>query len=274
MKKPSMTIVALATLVTCVASAQTTIRIEIAEVQNGVVFVKGTGATSGAPITWEGNLVTTANRNKGGFSFNGTVPADCIGTLSDGVSTGTVQILGCTPISGGFLPLPRTGQTTSYVAGDDGALQKGLAPPTPRFTDNANGTITDNLSGLIWLKNATCFGLQNWFEALADALGLESAQCGLSDGSVAGDWRLPNVRELQSLVDYGRDEPAMPEGHPFQLGNLKFWSSTSVKSSGFSGTPDFVWVQFFLNGGETVRGYKDCSFLGSCPMVMAVRGGS
>lgn len=51
----------------------------------------------------------------------------------------------------------KTGQTTSYGTRDDGALQKGVAWPNPRFTDNANGTVTDNLTGLIWLKNANCF---------------------------------------------------------------------------------------------------------------------
>ena len=39
--------------------------------------------------------------------------------------------------------LPQTGQTTSYAAGDAGDLQTGLPWPEPRFTDNANGTVTD-----------------------------------------------------------------------------------------------------------------------------------
>ncbi|MGC9023085.1 MAG: hypothetical protein ACP5J5_08205, partial [Dissulfurimicrobium sp.] len=54
----------------------------------------------------------------------------------------------------GTISLPRTGQTQSYGARDDGALQMGATLPTPRFTDNGNGTVTDNLTGLIWLKNA------------------------------------------------------------------------------------------------------------------------
>ena len=55
-------------------------------------------------------------------------------------------------------PVPKTGQTTSYATGDDGELEKGVAWPNPRFTDNNNGTVTDNLTGLIWLKHANCFG--------------------------------------------------------------------------------------------------------------------
>ena len=40
-------------------------------------------------------------------------------------------------------PVPQTGQTTSYAAGDDGALKPGVAWPNPRFTDSANGTVND-----------------------------------------------------------------------------------------------------------------------------------
>ena len=39
-------------------------------------------------------------------------------------------------------PVPKTGQTISYAAGDDGALQKGVTWPVPRFTDNGDGTVT------------------------------------------------------------------------------------------------------------------------------------
>lgn len=52
----------------------------------------------------------------------------------------------------GPAPLPRTGQTTSYTPGDAGALQRGVGWSEPRFTDNEDGTIKDNLTRLIWLK--------------------------------------------------------------------------------------------------------------------------
>src|SRR5215831_10404550 len=136
------------------SSAQA-INIDVAEVQNDAAVVAGSKAAANATITWEGGNVATANKN-GGFKFSGVVPADYVGTLSDGVSTIEVIVLDCTPVSATRAPVPRTGQTTSYAAGDDGALQKGVAWPTPRFTDNNNGTITDNLTGLIWLKNANC----------------------------------------------------------------------------------------------------------------------
>ena len=122
----------------------------------------------------------------------------------------------------------RTGQTISYATGDDGDLQRGISWPSPRFKDNGDGTITDHLTGLIWLKNANCFGARSWSQALVDCNTLASGSCGLTDGSVAGDWRLHNRKELLSLVDYSRYNPALPQGHLFD--NVKssdYWSATS-----------------------------------------------
>ncbi len=129
-------------------------------------------------------------------------------------------------------PTPKTGQTTSYYARDDGALQPGVALPSPRFTDNGNGTVADNLTGLIWLKNADCFGPQNWDSALVEANTLASGACGLSDGSKAGDWHLPNKNELWSLVDYGSYAPALSAGHPFTVVQADSYYSSSTYSLG------------------------------------------
>lgn len=104
-------------------------------------------------------------------------------------------------------PVPKTGQTPTTPlnpapTGSDGNLQKGVTWPAQRFTDKGNGTVTDNLTGLIWLQHATCFGTRTWANALSDCAALASGACGLSDGSIAGDWRLPNIKELLSLLDY------------------------------------------------------------------------
>jgi hypothetical protein len=123
----------------------------------------------------------------------------------------------------------KTGQTLSYAAGDDGDLRWGVTWPSPRFHDNDNGTATDKLTGLIWLKNANCFGLRSWDQALSDSNSLSSGTCGLSDGSNAGDWRLPNRQEIESLIDFSGYDPALPTGHPFSgLASSQYWSSTTV----------------------------------------------
>ena len=126
-------------------------------------------------------------------------------------------------------PVEKTGQTETYATGDDGDLEKGLAWPNPRFTDNADGTVTDNLTGLIWLKNANCFGPKYWYDALVDSNSLADGNCGLTDESVAGDWRLPNTKELQSLIDHGQYNPALSSSYPFTgvQSSETYWTSTS-----------------------------------------------
>ena len=62
-----------------------------------------------------------------------------------------------------------------------------------RFVDCGNGTVKDTRTGLFWLKNANCFGAQNWAAANISAAGLGHGQCGLTDGSLPGDWRLPTL---------------------------------------------------------------------------------
>lgn len=124
--------------------------------------------------------------------------------------------------------VPKSGQTISYATGDDGNPPKGVSWPTPRFTDNLDGTVTDNMTNLIWLQQANCFGFKTWAEALTSANDLAEGTCGLTDGSIAQDWRLPNRRELESLIDYGQFNPALPNDHPFiGVQTFSYWSSTT-----------------------------------------------
>lgn len=142
----------------------------------------------------------------------------------------------CPPsiIEGG---IPKTGQTISYGNLDDGDLKKGVIWPIPRFTDNGDGTVTDNLTGLIWLQNANCFGRISWDSALSVSNTLKHGECGLTDNSNPGDWRLPNILELLSLYHYGVAWPFLPntsgtgvwlEGDPFtQVQARSYWTSTN-----------------------------------------------
>ena len=113
----------------------------------------------------------------------------------------------CPP--GGPAPVMWSGQMTSYATGDDGDLERGVHWAVPRFQDNGDGTLTDKATGLIWLRNANCFGTRTWNQALSDCNGLSSGQCGLTDGSSPGDWRLPSIRELRSVFDYSQQNPAI-----------------------------------------------------------------
>jgi len=156
--------------------------------------------------------------------------------------------------------VPQTGQTqcwdinwsptTCDGTGEDGDYQAGVAWPTPRFTNQGNGTVRDNLTGLTWLKNTNCFG-GVWWDALTFANTLASGMCGLTDRSVAGDWRLPNIKELQSLIDFSQESPALPAGHPFPNFAPRVWSSTTWQSDIFN----HAWT-LDLRDGTTVIFHK------------------
>lgn len=147
------------------------------------------------------------------------------------------------PVRSGANPrVPKTGAKQCFDlngatidckgTGQDGETQSGIAHPDPRFQDNGNGTVTDLLTGLIWLKDANAFGTRNWNDALRESNQLASGQGDLQDGSRAGDWRLPNLFEMRSIVNYGHFSPALTPGNPFEnvIPSL-YWSSTTVASA-------------------------------------------
>lgn len=158
-------------------------------------------------------------------------------------------LVACYSAYGAVAPVPQTGETTCWQmggaqipcagTGQDGDWQAGVEAPSMRFTDLNNGAVRDNLTRLIWLKDARCPADPSspyvpWAQALAFANALAHGACGLTDGSVPGDWRMPNVREMLSLIDYGQFSPALPAGHPFLHvpvegvdGNPRYWTSTT-----------------------------------------------
>ncbi|MCP4409427.1 MAG: DUF1566 domain-containing protein [Gammaproteobacteria bacterium] len=144
-------------------------------------------------------------------------------------------------------PLPKTGQTNSHEDYDDGDLQRGTDWPSPRFTDNGDGTVRDNMTGLIWTKSADLLKeAVFWVDALAFCNGLSDATSKLTDGSESGDWVLPNVNELASLVDRGETDPALEGGteSPFLnvfSGGSDYWTSTSEPGDKFPWVVDFYY---------------------------------
>jgi hypothetical protein len=167
-----------------------------------------------------------------------------------------------------LVSLPGTGQKTSYVSGDDGALQRGAAWPGTRFTDNLDGTVRDHLTGLIWLKNAGCYGARIWTDALSAVNQLASGSCGLSDGSSTGQWRMPNAGELESMVDVSQSNPALPAGHPFSNVSSTYWSSTTYR-----GVTTNAWVVDFRDG-RYVNNSTDNVKASSLNAVWAVKSGA
>ena len=211
----------------------------------GTITEGATTGVSGVTVTLSGaSSASTVTDASGNYSFSGLgsgnytmtpsltgytfSPADLAVTVTGADVTG--QNFTATPPAA--IQLPKTGQTASYAADDDGAEQQGVAWPNPRFTNNSDGTVSDNLTGLVWLKNANCFGGSIWSAALTHANTLANGACGLTDGSTVGQWRLPNVNELRSLVDYSQSNPPLPSGYPFtgvvSTGSYPYyWTSTT-----------------------------------------------
>lgn len=167
----------------------------------------------------------------------------------------TVNVSAAQP--SGVVPVFKTGQTTQYEPGDDGALERGRAWPSPRFTDNGDGTITDNMTGLMWEKSAS-LTTRLWAEAMDYA----------NNSLVAGydDWRLPNIFELQSLINHEAVSPATwLNGQGFQnIQQNYYWTSTT------RGSDTTQAYRFWFNICDSLYGWKTSE----SSYCLAVRGSS
>ena len=153
-----------------------------------------------------------------------------------------------------------TGQVTCHDAqgrvmdcagsGQDAEGRRGRGWPVPRF-EAGGDTVQDRLTGLTWTRDASPaeFPLR-WQEALDFVAGLNRrAAFGFSD------WRLPNRRELRSLISHQTRRPALPAGHPFvNVFAGWYWSATTAAIS-----PGHAWY-VDLDGGRMFYGGKDQSF--------------
>ena len=121
------------------------------------------------------------------------------------------------------------------------------------LTINKDGTVTESVTGLMWMQS-TSDSRMNWKEALSYCEGL----------SLAGytDWRLPNQKELRSIVDYNKFDPAINIlAFPGTMSE-NYWSSTTDALS----TYHALYVGF--GTGDSRRDDKSYTYY-----VRAVRGG-
>jgi len=168
----------------------------------------------------------------GDTSATTTTASDGSYTLA-GLNNGTFTV---TPSLSGYTFTPASASVSVSDADETGVDFTGTEDD--RFTDNGDGTVTDTLTDIIWLKNTDCYSQQNWATATSSANGLNSGECGLTDGSAEGDWRLPTKEELQGI---GTDPPMTWEsdgslppvpwtipGSPFvSVQSSYYWSRTT-----------------------------------------------
>lgn len=136
------------------------------------------------------------------------------------------------------------------------------------FVDCGNGTVHDTATGLLWLRDANCLGIRvgagcgsksggdrGWWEANAFVATLGSGQCGLSDSSQPGDWRLPTAEELEAILRPACASPPKVFGKaggcyasPFEAWSChlesRYWTSLSREES-----PTTAWGADLDTGG-------------------------
>lgn len=156
----------------------------------------------------------------------------------------------------------------NYTVGpvlSDHTITVNFLPGTGRYIINGNGTVTDSQTGVIWLRNANCFGVNKATNAEQLVANLADGQCGLTDGTEAGDWRLPTRSEFLSIINNSYSSPCLanstgdaqwsygdaffnvPGGYSF------FWTSSMTSSWRYYVTwfPTGCYVNSLDNGGGT-----------------------
>jgi len=221
-------------------------------------------------ILWKGGAVDASGCAKQNGDVNGDSKidvSDAVYLLKSIFVHGPAPVPVCTT---GSAP-PATGQTKCYdqngtsvlcdstsCPGQDGFYRAGCSGGS-RFTDNGDGTVTDNCTGLMWQKGTADVNgdgeidgslegtdTLSWCDALVYCENLSFAN--------HSDWRLPNVRELQGIVDYGRSEPAIDP--IFGAVSEAYWSSTTVDNF-----PNNAWPVGFKLGdidwdlAKTIRSF-------------------
>jgi hypothetical protein len=140
---------------------------------------------------------------------------------------------------------------TLQVSAQDCLTEITATTPTIQFIDNADGTITDEATGLMWMQcsvgqtwsNGSCVGdadQLNWQQALQQAHGFEFASM---DG-----WRLPNVKELASLTERQCVRPSINATLFPNTPSDDYWTSTPALSD-----PRRAWVVAFFNSSNSIK---------------------
>ncbi len=225
-----------------------------AYVDNCNICVGGNTGRTACAIDCNNDAGGTAYMDNCGICVGGNTGNTACAVDCNGDAGGAAYVDSCDICVGGstgknacalIVRLPDTGQTGDYTAtfGEDSDYT--INPPS--YTDNGNGTVTDNVTGLMWQQaNAGGGAYYNWYQAAGvyDATYNSSTQdvCGAATTGGHSDWRLPAKKELMSIVDYSRYNPSID---PIFTGTIasSYWSSTT-----YAYDVSLAWVVNFANG--------------------------
>jgi hypothetical protein len=167
------------------------------------------------------------------FGFAGTYTSDANATAAQILASQTAYVNGV-KLTGTLVAraLPDTGQTTVYTAGDDASYNP--AATQLSYTDNGDFTITDNRTGLMWKKcsegqnnDSSCTGTAGTY-TWANAI----TQCeNLTTPGGYTDWRLPNMKELFSIIKFEGSAPFIDSTNFPTTVNNYYWTSTTYVPS-------------------------------------------
>jgi len=139
--------------------------------------------------------------------WNITGPAGAAGPAGPRGATGATGVAGPQGPAGPAGPQGPAGpagpQGPAGPAGPPGGAARAAGPcfdNVNRYVNCGNGTVTDNVTGLVWLRDAGCLPASTWAAASDAAAQLKDGDCGLTDGSSPGDWRLPTRDEWSATI--------------------------------------------------------------------------
>lgn len=224
---------------------------------NSKVTLDGSGSINASAYNWSltrpsGSTATLSSTAASRPTFTADVAGSYTASLVVSSGTATSSPDTVTILSVSTRAVPDTGQTTIYAAGDDGAYTTN----PPSYTDNLDGTVTDNVTGLMWQKcsmgksGSGCatgtLGAYNWYQATGTVDSTYNPggmnACG---GTFLGhsDWRLPTDFELMIIADYGNSGMAINAVFP-GVTPAFYWSAAgSAVGSGTS-----AWAAEFYDG--------------------------
>ena len=149
------------------------------------------------------------------------------------------------------VPIPDTGQIKSYEDDTEGEDHDYAINPL-EYTENQDGTVTDVVTGLSWQKEDDGI-LRTWDNAMA--------YCDQSSLAGYDDWRLPNSKELQSIVNYGTNSPAIDQERFPNTKQWQYWSSSHCAFSPSWPTEPLKWVVNFQEGEVIYEEINNSSYV-------------